>query len=63
MYEMQTITDDCGVCPSVCHSALLCKNGCTHQDAVWDEHSWVKWNIVLDVRPDPPAERGRGTHY
>jgi len=44
-------------------SASLYKNDWTDQDAVWDEHSWKPWNIVLDVGPDHPTERGRETQF
>jgi len=64
MHEMQTVvTDDRGVCPSVCHEVLLgftVQKWLTDQDAVWGEHSWGPWNIVLDGGHYPPTPTGRG---
>jgi len=61
MHEMHTIvTDDHGVCLSVCLSvkrlnlASLCKNGRTHQDAVWGGHSRGPSEHCVRWGSDPP---------
>jgi len=67
-HEMQPIvTDDRGVCQSVCLSAtrvnltLLCKTGWTDRNAVWSEHSWgdMEHSVRRGGGPDPP-QRGEG---
>jgi len=49
MHEMQSVvTDDCGVCPSVCHTAQL---GFTVQKWIkmlfWVKNLGVPWSIML----------------
>jgi len=60
MHEMQSIlTDGRGVYLSVCQSSGSYRLHCaiwTDQDAVWGEHSWCPWDIVLGVGPDLPTE-------
>jgi len=64
MHEMQSIlTTVCSICQSLCHPAHL---GFTVQKwlngsrCCLVEHSWGRWNIVLDVGPDSPQRGGGG---
>jgi len=69
MHEMQSIlTDVHGICLSVSlsrgSSRLHCAKMAEQIKMLFGANTpGGPWNIVLDVGPDPPTERGRGPSF